>query len=309
LDANSKLLGLSYKDDSTLERLRIRGFNSNARLIPEVDLGITSQCFGLESIQSSFTENVCDALVAKYDLSDLIIARHLLEHCQNPRSFLEGLSHLLTARGYLVLEVPDTSKVFATSQYAFVWEEHTMYFIEDTLRTTLTNCGFEIIDFVRYPYQIEDSLVVVARRMSDESLSVKVNHPSRNNSEKKEDYFHTPVDTKADQWRKALLATSSPRLIFGAGHLAIRFLNFYKLSDLFVAVIDDQPEKQGHIMPGSGLPILKSDDRERFGPPGLLLSTLSPESEARVLSKFEFKQETFRSIYENSPRSLLLDGF
>ena len=72
--------------------------------------------------------------------------------------------------------------------------------------------------------------------------------------------------------------------VFGAGHLAVKWINFLCLSDLIDCVIDDNPNKTGMYMPGSKLPILPSGtlyDREIK----VCISTLSPESEVKVRTK------------------------
>ncbi len=94
--------------------------------------------------------------------------------------------------------------------------------------------------------------------------------------------------------------------LFGAGHLAAKYVNFYDLAPLLIGVIDDNPNKRGRFMPGSGLPIIGSASLEA-GEVDLCLLTLSPESEIKVRTARKHYLETggrFFSIFSASASSL-----
>jgi hypothetical protein len=74
--------------------------------------------------------------------------------------------------------------------------------------------------------------------------------------------------------------------VFGAGHLATKFINFFELENLIDCVVDDHPEKVGLHMPGSGLPIIPSSKIKEYGI-RYCVSTLSPESEVKVRKKIQ----------------------
>jgi hypothetical protein len=91
--------------------------------------------------------------------------------------------------------------------------------------------------------------------------------------------------------------------LFGAGHLAVKFLNLFGLKDLVYCVIDDHPDKAGLCMPGSGLPVRPSSVliEERID---LCLLALSPESERKVIAArhdYASRGGRFRSIFASSP--------
>ena len=95
--------------------------------------------------------------------------------------------------------------------------------------------------------------------------------------------------------------------VFGAGHLACKFLNFYELDDLVEFVVDDHPDKQGLRLPGSAVSIVGSDELDS-GRVVLVLMSLSPESEEKVLANQASRVEKgmrFVSMFEASERSLM----
>jgi len=91
--------------------------------------------------------------------------------------------------------------------------------------------------------------------------------------------------------------------VFGAGHLAAKFLNLFDLQDLVYCVIDDNPHKLGLRMPGSGVPVRPSSVLidEKID---LCLLSLSPESEKKVIADKQAYVDQggqFRSIFTLSP--------
>jgi len=89
------------------------------------------------------------------------------------------------------------------------------------------------------------------------------------------------------RWQAELarLAASGRRIaVFGAGHLAVKLVNFMQLAPWVDCVVDDHPAKGGLRMPGSRLPIVPSAAMAARGI-DTCISTLSPESEARARPK------------------------
>jgi hypothetical protein len=92
-----------------------------------------------------------------------VSCRYLLEHSHDPVASLQGLGHLMADNGLLLIEVPDSSKFLSAMDYSFIWEEHICYFTEDTFRACALKAGYEIVQFTRYPGELEDALVFVLR--------------------------------------------------------------------------------------------------------------------------------------------------
>jgi len=154
-----------------------------------------------------------------------------------------------------------------------------------------------------YDYPLEDSLVAVVRPVRAGSAPVAPTPP---------DQVAAEVERAAAFGRR--FAATRERLhgelqrlqgdgkrvaIFGAGHLAVKFLNLFGLKDLVYCVIDDHPDKLGLCMPGSGLrvrpsSVLLEDNID------LCLLSLNPESEKRVIAaKHDYVSRggRFRSIF------------
>ena len=151
--------GLTYKDESTVQRLRDRGLE-NARLLQsKVDLEIDDPHAGLETIKERLTPEAARAFARRNGKFDLLIARHILEHTHDPRAFLEAVRELVSPTGHLLFEVPDFTKCTLSNDYCFLWEEHLAYFVPATFQSSLTLQGWAWVELLEYEYTFENSLV------------------------------------------------------------------------------------------------------------------------------------------------------
>jgi len=306
LKSDAFVMGVTYKDDSTLARCLRKGVKQTYRLSQTEDLGIVDTLASLETVQSSLNIAKADELAKKYGQADILLVRHILEHVHEPKHFIQACHRLTKPGGIIVFEVPDCRKVFDGNDHCFLWEEHISYFTPDTLKGLLQQEGFHKISNLVYPYPMEDSLVaIVVNDIYDSRVEVmtvteeirRVRNFAISFTARKSAIQGMLNDRLKKGWRIAL---------FGAGHLAAKFVNFYQLKDKFVGVIDDSPHKQNHFLPGSALPVITSTCLDT-GDIDLCLLTLSPESEAKVRksrSDFLARGGIFQSIFSASESSI-----
>src|SRR5262249_50650981 len=76
LNSASAICGVTFKDDSTLRRLKERGFAKTWRIDPAADLGIRQINLGVESIQARLDTDTARGWVKSHGLADVVIARH-----------------------------------------------------------------------------------------------------------------------------------------------------------------------------------------------------------------------------------------
>jgi SAM-dependent methyltransferase len=305
LGPDSRIAGLTYKDDTTLARFNRLGYANTYRYQPAADFGLHDPCASLESLQAALDAPTAARLAASHGLADVLLVRHVLEHAHDPLVFLRSAAMLVRPGGYLLFEMPDSEKFIKACDYSFIWEEHITYLRAPTLAALVGNAGLSLQDIIVYPYPLEDSLIGIVR--------------------------HAPGAAPRQQDRASLLAdgavfarrypetcmrlqtllggwqsTGKKTAIFGAGHLAAKFVNMYGLEKLVDCVIDDNPHKRALLMPGSRLAIRGSAEMDARGIDQCLLS-LSPESEQKVRAKnqaFLDRGGRFLSIFALSPVSV-----
>lgn len=284
IGSDSRILGITYKDQSTIDRLAKLGL-SHGICVSEQDFGGSSGYFGLETIQQLLRDSETIARIReKYGVADIVLMRHVLEHSENAADLLRNLNDLISPGGYIILELPDSEQIFKNGNHAFIWEEHISYFTEKSLATLASIVGANLAWFQRCCYPYEDSLLVAFRFPSD---SIRGNKNDRWQMKETLIQFKDQLEYARNEWQEKLLnhqAKGEKVAIFGAGHLAVKFINFLNLSDLIDCVIDDNPNKVGMKIPGSLLPIVPSTELAKRGI-RVCISTLSPESELKVRQK------------------------
>lgn len=282
IDTSSRFMGITYKDQSTLTRMLNMGF-SDTVCLQDSDLESTVTPFGLETVQDILSCEVnVSRLKAKYGQVDVLLLRHITEHSPNCSQLLKSLSALIASGGYMMLELPDSQRVFNAGNYPFIWEEHISYFTEISARRLAQQVNAQVSWLGRYAYPYEDSLNLVLHFSKDSAIVN--NDASMTAVTGQKVHFFDQFREVRDHWRDKLqnIRTKGDKIaVFGAGHLAVKFINFFRIKDLITCVIDDHPKKMGMYMPGSGLPIVPSAQLHKLGI-RYCVSTLSPESEVKV---------------------------
>jgi SAM-dependent methyltransferase len=278
----SRILGVTYKDRSTLDRLARAGFSGTVSMSEE-DLGAPVSPFGLETIQAILSDegNVA-RLSEKYGRADMVIFRHIVEHASNAARLLRSLRALLAPGGYLVFEVPDPRRMLAAGNHAFIWEEHVSYLTPASLKRLAGEVGARLQWLGCYEYPYEDSLVA-ALSFEGGAAENRAGAAESGNLQRFADEF----EPSRQSWRRRIeahRAAGRKVAMFGAGHLSAKFVNFLGLADLLECVIDDHQKKVGMLMPGSRLPIVASSELSARNI-SICISTLSPESEVKVREK------------------------
>ena len=312
INKDSGICGISYKDDSLLERLRKRGFSRIWRIDPEHDLAITDSGAGTETIQDRLRPEIAKSIKARYGAADVVIARHILEHADSTRTFMQALHALMSPQGYVAFEVPDCTPALETSDYTTLWEEHFLYFTPETFQRAFAFGGFAIVDFASYPYSCAHSLVGIARVRKDITPTFPSTHSLRAEIRRATTFSEQlagqrqEIDTALLRYRES----QGKIAMFGAGHLASTFINVMQLKDHITFVVDDDPRKRGLYLPGSRLPIYDSaalikDDIK------LCLISIPAENEDQLIDKqqaFVDQNGTFASIFPISKYSVLTRG-
>jgi len=308
LDKEASIAGISFKDRTTLDRLRRRGF-AQARLLDlRADAGSAEQDADVASVQAQLTPRRVEEIVGQHGSFDLVIARHVVEHAEVPSGFLQALSRLLSPKGYLVVEVPNCGANIARQDYAMIWEEHVLYLTGATAPQILASAGCAEVSIDNYPLPFEDVLVVTGRK--SEAAERKARPIAEATRERElARRFAAAFGTWTDRIRSALdqLTRDGRRLAcYGAGHLSCAFINFHDVANYFAFVVDDTPRKQGLFLPKNKLPIVPRERLNAREVSACLLG-LSPHLEDQVIANnatFVRAGGRFYSMFADSGRSI-----
>ena len=293
-DKTTRIRGLSYKDQSTITRLKRLGYKDGQVYDFSLSRSYESPV-NIERLQKVVTSKNCCAIKSTQGEADVLLVRHVLEHTFNTSAFLSGIKALVSDSATIVFEVPDCFKQFNHNDYTCLWEEHTIYFVKDTFEKLLEFNGFKVEQSFVYEYATENSLVIICK--VDELHKEKVAPEPLINTREYQDSllnFRNKFDDVKTRVHNIILEKINwgQVVIFGAGHLAITFIHLFDLKNLISFVIDDDPNKCGKFIPGTNIEIRSSESliTEKIG---TCFLSLNPEAERKLLDK---KRESFKGI-------------
>jgi SAM-dependent methyltransferase len=304
-----RALGTGPFEQPLLTRLSARGLSTAAL---ELDVASAQGRYPyLETWQAGLNPQQLAARAAQLGTFDLVSCRYIVEHTQAPVHALKALKHLLSPDGLLLIEVPDSSKFLAARDYSFLWEEHSCYFVEDSLRRLAETAGFRVRKLLRYPGALEDALVAILQ-VTDTPASETTGRISGSSIlfQAYRDHFG-PTRTLL---RKRLAAAAGPArdgvALFGIGHHAIMFANAFDVADMIALAVDDDPDKAGFFPPGFRVPVVGSQALFENARITTCLFAVAPHIQAKVqarLAPLAARAVKFKSIYAALEDSIMKD--
>jgi hypothetical protein len=306
IDKAATVAGITYKDQSTLDRFTRLGFERTWCIDLAQDLGVSDPYANIETVQALLTPERAAEIVRRRGPVDLLIVRHILEHAENPRRLLNALSTLLCDGGYMIVEVPDCEGNIARQDYTMIWEEHTLYFTAQTFEGIMSVAGCRGLGIDVAPYMFENCLVSFGQKTGKQEAAATpprgadlrmIREYAASFPRWTEAYHGLLADYRRDGGQVAL---------YGAGHLTCAFVNFHDLAKHIAFVVDDTPQKQGRYMAKCGVPVRPKEALDASRTPLCLLG-FSPEIEDKVIANngaFVAAGGKFSSVFAASPRSL-----
>lgn len=278
----------SFKDDTTLRRLENKGYHKTWRLDPAKDIGVADPCANVETYQVVLTEIKAEEIALSKGAANVLIVRHVIEHANDLPEFIAAMKALTKPDGYIVWELPDCERAFATGDCTTIWEEHTFYFTGYTFRELLRAAGFDIVYFESVPYPFENSIVAIVKLGTRQPIEVVDNKILQHQVNIARNFVSSIEVRKRIVKGKLGYLKEKYGLIalFGAGHLSVAFLSIMGVADLIDFVIDDNPHKKGMLMPIGKLEILGSKSLYTKNVKICLLS-LNPSNQPKVIAKHE----------------------
>lgn len=293
LCAGSRILEVGCNDGGFLVALRQAGFTNLLGIDPAKDAVAAARVQGLNVI--------CDYLAPETAKSlgqfDLIVSRHNLEHIRDLGGMVEAFRTLLKPGGYVLVEVPNFGLNLKTRDYS-LWEEHVNLFTPRTLRYMLCLAGVHVLRVYPIPFSSE-SLWVIGQHTGMVPLSPAVREAWREAVAYAEAWPSTKerIGAMVGEWRYR----GERIAVYGAGGRAFALLNYLGVGDYLDCILDDQPEKQGKFMPGTGVPIVPNSMLDAVN---VCLLAVNPENEDAVIAKHPDWRGEWRSLYSPSPRLL-----
>ena len=308
INNKSVFAGYSFKDISTLERFMKKGYNNQWVINPKKHLKVVDDCSGIETFQEKFSFKSVNAILKDNSRADVMIVRHVLEHANQIDIFIESMKKLIKKNGYIVWEIPDCERALNQGDCTTLWEEHTFYFTSFTFKCLLEKFGFKIIDYKSEHYHLENSIIAIVK-IEQSSTKILPDKSMVSREIIRAENFEKLLIHKQNYIKKKLInfrENIGKIALFGAGHLSVTFLSIMKIVDLIEFVIDDNPHKNGMIMPIGGLDIVGSDYLHK-SEIKLCLLGINPISQIKVIKNNNYFIDNggmFASIFTGQSNSI-----
>lgn len=201
---------------------------------------------------------------------DLVIARQLLEHVEQPFEFVSGLRRTLGGRkdAVVVFEVPNALDMLQRADLWDVIYEHPIYFTPQALERLMRSAGFDV-HRVRPAY--EGLFLIVEASPGDEIPEhlEPVGHLLRDDARGFAEAYRERL-SRWDAQLREIREKSQRAVLWGAGARGDTFLNAVGIRDEIPMVVDLNPRKWGQHMAGTGQPI-RSPEELKSQPPDVVV--------------------------------------
>ena len=201
---------------------------------------------------------------------DLVIARQLLEHVEEPLEFMRGLRRTLGDRHdtVVVFEVPNALDMLQRADLWDVIYEHPIYFTPLALERLLRSAGFDVH---RVRPAFEGLFLIIEASPGKEAPGEleRVGHLV----EDEVAGFANAYTERLRKWQRHLneIKTKGQRaVLWGAGARGDTFLNAMGIRDEIPMVVDLNPRKWGKHMAGTGQSI-HSPEELKAQPPDVVV--------------------------------------
>jgi len=210
----------------------------------------------------------------------------VLEHIQSPLEFVHAIHRAIGGRpeAAVYCEVPDA---LWTLRDLGIWDiiyEHCSYFTAPSLARVFEEGGFEVL---RVDSRFGGQFLSVEARPSDRPA---VTDRAREIEEigRLASSFGERHRSRVAEWNDRLerWANAGRRAVaWGAGSKGVTFLNSLRGADVVEAIVDVNPKKQGHFVPGAAQPIIAPDALRALEPDAVIL--MNPNYRAEIEGMLE----------------------
>jgi SAM-dependent methyltransferase len=198
-----------------------------------------------------------------------VLCRHTLEHIAPVGAFVGQIRAAMNPQTLLFLEVPDTRRILEEKAFWDIYYEHCSYFTQGSLGRLLRAKGFWVLENRR---DYGDQYVLAFARAAEANEIF----PEENDLEQlgrlvRE--FKVAVSAAIQGWRDRLEAwheAGKRVVLWAASSKSVAFLTTLALSDEVAYVVDINPYKHGHYLPGSGHRVVGPGNLEQ-DPPDVVL--------------------------------------
>lgn len=248
---------------------------------PAANVAAVAEQKGIATTVAFFSEQTARRLVAQGLSADLTAANNVLAHVPDTLDFVRGFAIVLKPEGVATFEFPHVLNLIEEVQFDTIYHEHFFYLSLFVVERIFAAAGLRVFDVEELPTH-GGSLRIYAclassRRAQDPRVAALREKERAAGLDGLAGYAGFEPKVRAvkqgfldflDRARKERKRVAA----YGAAAKGNTFLNYCGVTqDDMICVFDRSREKQGHLLPGSHLPILSPDQIRDVRPDYLLI--------------------------------------
>lgn len=249
---------------------------------PAENVADAARAVGVPTEARFFGQETAHDLVARGLAADIVIGNNVLAHVPDINDFVSGLSAVLKPDGVVSVEFPHLLRLIENVQFDTVYHEHFYYLSLLAVEKVFAKHGLKVFDVEELPTH-GGSLRVFACRTACDTHAAGAGLAKVRNDEATAGFDRTETyeafQSRVAPIREGLLAflreakcNGKTVAAYGAAAKGNTLLNFCGVgTDLIEYVVDRNPHKQGHFLPGSKLPIYAPKKMEETQPDYVLI--------------------------------------
>lgn len=266
LDESSQVIEVASNDGYLLKHFVAAGVPVLG-IEPAANVAEAARAIGVPTEARFFGRETARDLVARGLSADLVIGNNVLAHVPDINDFVGGLAAVLKPDGVVSVEFPHLLRLIEGVQFDTVYHEHFYYLSLLAVETVFAAHGLKVFDVEELPTH-GGSLRVMACRTASQAHGTGPGLAKVRADEQAAGFdrleTYAAFQSKVAPVREGLLAfldtaarEGKTVAAYGAAAKGNTLLNFCGVGpDKIAYVVDRNPAKQGHFLPGSHLPVL-----------------------------------------------------
>jgi C-methyltransferase C-terminal domain/Putative zinc binding domain/Methyltransferase domain len=264
LDGSSHVVELASNDGYLLQYFVERGIPVLG-IEPAANVAEVAVEKGVPTVVDFFGVRLATRLRDEHR-ADLLLGNNVLAHVPNLNDFVAGTTLLLAEDGVITMEFPHLLRLIEDNQYDTIYHEHFSYFSFLTVRQVFAAHGLRLFDVEELPTH-GGSLRIYACHQGDAAkpetdrareLLTREESAGLGSLQTYRDYALGVERDKREALAFLIDLKRQGKSIAGYGAPAKgnTFLNYCGIrADFLDYTVDANPHKQGHLLPGTHIPI------------------------------------------------------
>jgi SAM-dependent methyltransferase len=268
LDGSSHVVELASNDGYLLQYFTERDIPVLG-IEPAANVAEAAVAKGIPTLVEFFGVETARGVVEEH-AADLLLGNNVLAHVPDLNDFVGGMKVLLKPGGVITMEFPHLMRLIDENQWDTIYHEHFSYFSFTTARRVFAAHGLRLFDVEELPTH-GGSLRIYG--CHDDDGGKPDTGPARELLEREDAAGYSGTGVYEDFGRR--VATDKRAILsllielkrdgrriagYGAPAKGNTLLNYCGIgTDMVGYTCDLNPEKQGHLLPGSRIPIRSPD--------------------------------------------------